>query len=1136
MIKRDGSRQKVLYDKITARIANLCDNLNPDYIIPEQLTQKVVAGLYPGVTTSELDELAAQTAAYNTTRHPDFAILASRISVSNLHKTTKDKFSEVVADLRAYIHPVTGKPAPLIAEDVAEIVAANAERLDAAVRYERSFEYDYFGFKTLERSYLLKMNDKIAERPQQMLMRVAVGIHKDDLDAAIETYDLLSGKWFIHASPTLFNAGTPKPQCSSCFLIHMKEDSIEGIYDTLKVCAQISKCAGGIGINVHNIRASGSYIAGTNGSSNGLVPMLRVFNNTARYVDQCFLPETIIHTSDGPVAIKDTVPGQLVLTAAGNMRPIEKVLEHNYEGEMLQVSIKYAVEPVTVTPQHQVLALKEQALGLNYDVLRTRLTSKYASPEMVDASELRVGDFLCFPVPTGDDEQDIAGLTTEDAWFYGLLLGDGWVGPQGSGLSLGLTDKDESVRARALAYLESREIHVTIDEHAETNNVHYLWSTHAPGFMFTRDQVYDETNEKIIDPAFFRLPKDKLLAIFNGVFDADGCILEEVTLEMSSKPVIEGMRHMLMRCGILTSGYVRDGRGTYVLRIPRVPEIMAMYPGAPAGKYADYLVHDGMMYTRITDIDMTEYAGPVYDYEVADEHTYVTNMGAVHNGGGKRKGAFAIYLEPWHADIFGFLELKKNHGTEEMRARDLFYGLWVPDLFMERVKTGGMWSLMCPHECPGLSDVHSEEFNELYTSYEAEGRYREQVPAQKLWFAILEAQSETGTPYMLYKDSCNRKSNQKNLGTIKSSNLCTEIIEYTAPDEVAVCNLASIALNRFVDAENKTFDFEQLARVVKVATRNLNKIIDLNYYPVEEAERSNLRHRPIGIGVQGLADVFILMRFPFDSPEAAALNRDIFETMYFAALEASTELAEAHGPYETFEGSPASQGILQFDMWGVDPTNDRHDWDGLKARIVANGLRNSLLLAPMPTASTSQILGNNECIEPYTSNMYMRRVLSGEFQLVNKHLLRDLVDRGLWSDDLKTLIIAHGGSVQNIDVIPDDLKALYKTAWELKQRVLVDMATSRGAFIDQSQSFNVFFAQPSFGKLSSLHFHAWESGAKTGMYYLRSQGAAEAIQFTVDKSKVAQMSKEEIEAKAQANIAQMVCGIDNRDECISCGS
>ncbi|KAL1774293.1 ribonucleoside-diphosphate reductase large subunit [Sigmodon hispidus] len=790
VIKRDGRQERVMFDKITSRIQKLCYGLNMDFVDPAQITMKVIQGLYSGVTTVELDTLAAETAATLTTKHPDYAILAARIAVSNLHKETKKVFSDVMEDLYNYINPHNGKHSPMVASSTLDIVMANKDRLNSAIIYDRDFSYNYFGFKTLERSYLLKINGKVAERPQHMLMRVSVGIHKEDIDAAIETYNLLSEKWFTHASPTLFNAGTNRPQLSSCFLLSMKDDSIEGIYDTLKQCALISKSAGGIGVAVSCIRATGSYIAGTNGNSNGLVPMLRVYNNTARYVDQ---------------------------------------------------------------------------------------------------------------------------------------------------------------------------------------------------------------------------------------------------------------------------------------------------------------------------------------------------------GGNKRPGAFAIYLEPWHLDIFEFLDLKKNTGKEEQRARDLFFALWIPDLFMKRVETNQDWSLMCPNECPGLDEVWGEEFEKLYESYEKQGRVRKVVKAQQLWYAIIESQTETGTPYMLYKDSCNRKSNQQNLGTIKCSNLCTEIVEYTSKDEVAVCNLASLALNMYVTPEH-TYDFEKLAEVTKVIVRNLNKIIDINFYPVPEAHLSNKRHRPIGIGVQGLADAFILMRYPFESPEAQLLNKQIFETIYYGALEASCDLAKEYGPYETYEGSPVSKGILQYDMWNVIPT-DLWDWKLLKEKIAKYGVRNSLLIAPMPTASTAQILGNNESIEPYTSNIYTRRVLSGEFQIVNPHLLKDLTERGLWSEEMKNQIIACNGSIQSIPEIPDDLKQLYKTVWEISQKTVLKMAAERGAFIDQSQSLNIHIAEPNYGKLTSMHFYGWKQGLKTGMYYLRTRPAANPIQFTLNKEKLKDREKAlKEEEEKERNTAAMVCSLENREECLMCGS
>jgi ribonucleoside-diphosphate reductase alpha chain len=794
VVKRNGKRESVKFDKVTARIEKLSYSLSPMVSVID-VAKKTIEGIYDGVPTTELDNLAAETAASLTTTHPDYAILASRIAVSNLHKNTIKSFSNTMRALFHYTNKKNGKAAPLIAEDVMEIINEHAELLDSSIIYDRDFSFDYFGFKTLEKSYLLKIDGKIAERPQHMYMRVAIGIHKSDIESAIKTYHLMSERWFTHATPTLFNAGTPKPQMSSCFLLTMKGDSIDGIYDTLKQTAKISQSAGGIGLSIHSIRATGSYIGGTNGTSNGIIPMLKVFNDTARYVDQ---------------------------------------------------------------------------------------------------------------------------------------------------------------------------------------------------------------------------------------------------------------------------------------------------------------------------------------------------------GGGKRKGAFAVYLEPWHADVFEFLELRKNHGKEEMRARDLFYALWIPDLFMKRVEANQDWSLFCPNEAPGLCECWGEAFEHLYTTYEKEGRARKTIRAQDLWFAILEAQIETGTPYMLYKDAANSKSNQQNLGTIKSSNLCTEIMEYTSPDEAAVCNLASLALPRFViDGE---FDHQKLFEVTYQATKNLNKIIDHNFYPIEESRNSNTRHRPIGLGVQGLADVFILLRLPFESELARILNRNIFETIYFAAMTASKDLAKKEGSYETFAGSPVARGIFQFDMWGVSPT-DRWDWTALKEEVKQFGVRNSLLVAPMPTASTSQIFGNNECFEPYTSNIYSRRVLSGEFVIVNKHLLKDLVQLGLWNNAMKNKIVAANGSIQQIKEIPADIQELYKTVWEIKQRSIIDMAADRGAFICQSQSLNLFVDNPTTSKLTSMHFYSWKKGLKTGMYYLRTQAASQAVQFTVEKQGSKQMepiipsaqnSPDEDPAIGTVPAEGPSCSME--DGCISCGS
>ena len=768
VVKRDGHKEPIMFDKITARVKKLCYGLN-GLVDPVRVSMRVIEGLYDGVSTSELDNLASEISATMTTTHPDYAQLAARISVSNLHKNTKKSFSDTMKDLYEYVNPRTVKKAPLLSKEVYETIKKNSEKLDSSIIYNRDYGYDFFGFKTLEKSYLLKLSGKIGERPQHMLMRVSVGIHLDDIDSVIETYDLMSKRFFTHATPTLFNAGTPKPQMSSCFLLTMKDDSIEGIYDTLKQTAKISQSAGGIGLSIHNVRATGSYIAGTNGTSNGIVPMLRVFNDTARYVDQ---------------------------------------------------------------------------------------------------------------------------------------------------------------------------------------------------------------------------------------------------------------------------------------------------------------------------------------------------------GGGKRKGSFAIYVEPWHPDIFDFLDLKKNHGKEEMRARDLFYAMWVPDLFMKRVEEDTTWTLMCPNECPGLYDTHGEEFDKLYLKYEKEKKGRKTINARELWEKILESQIETGTPYMLYKDSANRKSNQKNLGTIRSSNLCTEILEYTSADEVAVCNLASIALPVFV--KNGKFDHQSLFNVTKTVTKNLNRVIDRNFYPVIEAKNSNMRHRPIGLGVQGLADAFIKLRLPFTCQEAQDLNQEIFETLYFAAVTASMEESKKDGPYKTYKGSPISKGEFQHNLWGIkdEDLSGRWDWSKLRDEVKKHGVRNSLLVAPMPTASTSQILGNNECFEPYTSNIYTRRVLSGEFIVVNKHLLEDLVELGIWNEEVKEALMRANGSIQNIDGIPDDIKELYKTVWEMSMKEIIDMSRHRGYFIDQSQSLNLFMEGATMAKLTSMHFYAWKSGLKTGMYYLRTKSAVDAIKFTLKNDASEQKKEPKVESNS----------------------
>lgn len=1145
VIKRDGRKENVFFDKITQRVTNMCWDLNMDFVDPVQISQKVVQGLYAGVTTEELDKLAAETAASYATHHPDFNKLAARIEISNLQKKTTSSFSTLAKQLVEYIHPITNEPAPLLSEKVFGIIQENAERIDQAINYDRDFDLDYFGFMTLCKSYLLRMHDQIAERPQHMFMRVALGIHMNDIDAALETYDMMSQKYFIHATPTLFNAGTPHPQMSSCFLLTMKDDSIGGIFDTLKNCATISKHAGGIGLSIHNIRAEGSYIRGTNGKSNGIVPMLRVFNETSRYVDQCFLPSTPIFTEQGMHPIGSIVAGDRVLNANGVYDTVESVHTSSYSGTMCQLNIRSAMEPVVVTQEHLVLVLRNQKRRLSYDVIRKRLDANRIRPEYVAAKDLTPDDMVAFPIP--NQVADIPSLSTADLRMIGIMIGDGHVSQTTMDQYVALdATKKQDVADFVMSYLDSKLVRYGIHD-VGRNTMRYTWRA-GNGFPITRAMIYSQSNDKQVHPTLLNLGVDKCLALVRGILETDGCIrgkaTSELTLEMASQNVIRSVRHLLLRCGILTSGYARNRVGeehttkygdtirttkpTWVLRIPRHP-ILCEALNIEPGKFRKVFRYKDMLFSRINTIEHCQVKDQlVIDLRMTNQDTpsYVTDVGVAHNGGGKRKGSFAIYLEPWHADIERFLELKKNHGKEEHRARDLFYALWIPDLFMERVKADASWSLFCPNEAPGLFDVHSDAFRVLYTKYEATpGLAKKTMKARDLWYMICRSQIETGVPYMMYKDACNAKSNQQNLGTIRSSNLCTEIVEYTSPDEVAVCNLASINLSKFVkDAytSHATYDFEALERIAQIVTKNLNRVIDQNFYPVEEAYNSNMRHRPIGIGVQAFADTLAMMRLPYESPKAKTLNKHIFETIYFGAVTASMELAKRLAPYRTFAGSPMSQGKFQFDLWNVKPTFG-HDWETLRQNVIKHGVRNSLLVAPMPTASTSHILGNNECFEPFTSNMYARRVLAGEFTVVNKHMLRDLIEHDLWTSDIRNKVIAHGGSVQNIPDIPSWIKDLYKTVWEIKQKHVLDMAADRGPFICQSQSMNVHLAEPTFKILNSMHFYAWSRGLKTGMYYLRTRPKATAIQFTVDQQALQSSS-----GKSPP--------IEEEEECLMCGS
>jgi ribonucleoside-diphosphate reductase alpha subunit len=1054
VIKRNDETEDMMFDKISDSISVLCKEHALTSVDASVVAQKICASLFDGIKTSEIDVYASETAASMSTRHPDYGKLAALLVVRNLHKQTAEKASEVFARENAI---------GVMSDACYAFVQEHADAIDAAIVPDRDFLFDYFGLKTLEKGYLVRDGNKPLERPQHLWMRVAIGIWTGDLTEVLKTYDLLSQKYFTHATPTLFNAAMKHPQLSSCFLMGVKDDSIDGIYSTLKDCAHISKWAGGIGVHIHNVRSRGSPIVGTAGVSSGVMPMLRVFNATARYVNQCFTPGTRIYVRDhGAYPIGNVCPGMEVLTSDGTYRPVLEVAKKTIEDseDILEIQVEHAFAPVHCTKEHEIYALKKQDQGF--------------LPGFFPASQLSPGDLVGFPVPQLALEHDRIVYEEDLCFAYGAILRDGRVISDIHGRSnFSVTTSTQDTIVFFEAFLASKGI-----TYEKPNDDTIQWSAPFDVVPIHETDVYvRETQQKFIHSRFLSLPNKQRNAIVHGLMG------DSRTFTTTSEELAYGLRELLLRLGTLSSGHTQD---TYLCTRYTI-EI-----SDNGGSYST----DDVLWTTIQDIKTVKHTGHVYDLNVQDNHTYVTvNMGIVHNSG-KRNGSICMYMEPSHPDVFEILEARKNHGDEEARARDLFYALWIPDLFMRRVEANAKWSFFCPNKCPGLADAYGPEYDALYEKYESEKKYESQIDAQKLWAAVCNAQMETGTPFMLYKDACNMKSNQKHLGTIKSSNLCTEIVEYTSPDEIAVCNLASVCLPQFVD--DGRFDFGKLHAVVKQVTWNLDRVIDVTYYPIPEAERSNKRHRPIGIGIQGLADVFMMLKMDFEGAQAKKLNRDIFETMYHAAVEASCDRAETHGPYETFKGSPASHGLLQFDLWNHKPGSARYDWQDLKYRVALSGLRNSLLLAPMPTASTSQIMGSNEAFEPYTSNIYLRRTLAGEFIVVNKHLVRDLVDLGLWNESTKNLIIKNQGSIQDIADIPDQLKPIYKTAWEMKQKSLIDMAADRGAFVCQSQSLNLFMAQPTFSKLSSMHFYAWKRGLKTGMYYLRTKPAAMPVQFTID--------------------------------------
>jgi ribonucleotide reductase alpha subunit len=1409
--KRNGKQEIVSFDKILTRIKKIGKeaNIKLNYT---SLVMKVIDQLYSGISTTKIDELSAEQCASMSSIHPDYNILAGRITVSNHHKNTDSSFTTVMRKLYEY-RDNHNKHCPLITHDFFNIVSTNSDEFDSMCDYERDYFIEYFGCKTLERAYLMQVDKVIVERPQHMWLRVAIGIHGDDIVRIRETYDLMSHKLFTHATPTLFNAGTPHPQLSSCFLLAMENDSISGIYNTLRDCAMISKWAGGIGLHIHNIRASGSHIRGTNGSSNGIVPMLKVFNNTAKYVDQCLDPETIVYTKQGAKPIKNIVIGDKVVADDGNYYKIGKILDNEYYGDLYILDVKHTLTPIKLTDMHPLWVIQNNIYyQRSFNDIINQLDRNLLVPEFIEVKKIDKNDFIGFPIPKY--EKDIGQYTEDDCRFYGIMLGDGNISSVNNLAYVALNkDTKKDTIDFVENYLTKMNIHITYT-YVHDKYVRLTW-TRTNMFKFTYEMLYDANKEKYVIPNMLHLPKPKILNIIKGVLETDGKVKDyQIVLEITSLSIVESIRYMLLRLGILTSGSVRDRRNeshitkynslirntkiSYILIVPKKQIICDLFKHknlTTSGSFT-FFEYKGYLFSIVNSNKcIRNYSGRVIDIEVDNDyhHNFLTHSGLVKNGGGKRNGSFAIYLEPWHADIEHFLQMRKNHGDEEMKARDLFYALWIPDLFMERVKADGNWTLMCPDECPGLADVHNKDFVTLYESYEQAGRGKKTMKARNLWFQVLDAQMETGTPYLCYKDSANRKSNQQNLGTIKSSNLCvapetviltdtgpveiqtlkdqdvnvwngqefskvtvyqtgtnqelisvetddgailrctpyhrffvhsedglyidlreakelkqgdklmecnfpfvpacmteftyfyekalvsfandtiqiyshtiedlhrqkcvlqgcginvpifrtkgsikksyieisienihilkkngfspnnnnflintpteiqdnpqptfvkikhvvnflrtddtycftepkrnagifngmltsqcSEIIEYSNEEESAVCNLASIALPAFVKSNDDgimSFDYNKLHTVAKVVTYNLNRVIDVNYYPTEKTKRSNMRHRPIGIGVQGLADVFMQMGLPFSADKSKLINRDIFETIYHAALEQSCEIAEERyllleplamyddfsdrlsvyedvelrrhinsyeeqllhtsyrGAYSSFKGSPASRGELQFDLWGVEPS-DRYDWTALKSRIRERGIRNSLLLAPMPTASTSQILGYNECIEPITSNIYNRRTIAGEFILANKYLMQDLLKLDLWNEKMKNNIIANNGSIQHLEQIPVEIREKYRTVWEIPMRQLIDMAADRGAFVCQSQSLNLWLEDPNYSNLTSMHFYSWSKGLKTGIYYLRRRARHQAQQFTIEPE------KKDLGGKMEEGIEDEIC-------------
>jgi len=1236
--KRNGTQEAIKFDKITTRIKKLIRPEEENFIDPVVITQKVIATIFSGITTIELDMQSAEICVNLSTLHHYYTNLAGRILVSNLHKTTTSHFVDKMTNIQKCLN--------FLDEKWLNWIKKNKKEINAMIDYERDYIFDYFGFKTLERAYLIKIKNDVIERPQDLYMRVASFLNQGNLEETKKTYDMLSMGYYTHATPTLFNSGNKRSQLSSCFLLGT-DDSLEGITHTWDSVSKISKWGGGIGLHVSNIRAKDSLIKGTNGPSSGIIPMLKVYNEIARYINQCFTGEVKIYTDKGLIPIQNIKPKDKVYTNDGSLQEVTKVYCDNYDKEILNIGITHDYENIRVTPEHPFWIVKNQPLGTNFKLILNRLEKGLINGEWLDAKEITKNDLIGIPIPNYSN--DNVNLDDADCYMYGLMLGDGHIckniKKQECGLTLGF--KKEKQLEFAKKYLNQNGIHYWINVSESTNQLRWSMSSK---FKFVRSQLYDSNDEKCFDYNLLNLPVEKAKWIVKGLLETDGTISKEIQIEMSSQNVIDGIKYILLRMGILVSGYSRDRTGqvseskniitrkpTFMIRIPKAKEITDLLE-IDKGEYLKYIKHGNMLYTRIKEVATQIINEPVYDLEITNNHNYLTQAGLVHNGG-KRKGSIAIYLEPWHPDILAFLDLRKNFGAETERARDLFLALWIPDLFMKKVQEDGAWYTFCPDECPGLTDAWGEKFEALYNKYVEEKKFKNKYEARKIMKAILESQLETGTPYMLFKDTANRKSNQQNIGTIKSSNLCSEILLYSDDKEYAVCNLASIAVNQFVkvfkpehkflfyskplcknsryirsflkfhkfDFEEKvgindakeilpelleqnirdfpmilygdkkitsfrelfnftrnSYDFDKLEEVAYIATKNLDRVIDVNYYPTIETKLSNMKHRPIGIGIQGLADAIVKMKIQVDSDEAVNINGKIMESIYYACLKASNDIAKSRhekmkkfiainpiipdyydynlffqdkevnqlyhellpckfemknkfpGTYSTYEGSPFSQGILQFDMWNIKPSMTEK-WAELKKEISIYGVRNSQLTALMPTATTSQILGNNECFEFFTNNIYTRRTLAGDFPLVNSHLVDDLNSVQLWSTEMKDLILSYNGSINEINGIPEEIKKLYPTIWEIKQSWILKSAIARGPYVDQTQSMNIFMGVPDYQKLYSSHMFAWTNGLKTAIYYLRTRPAQDAIKFTIDPNIQKQNEKDNIAQQLSDN-------------------